>query len=484
MDGMSLTDGSLVQVDENKEEYSNFKEMHETSDCTSEKNPCGQNVISLLQGLDISLRKSEFDGSYSLHKEHSPLLRNFGFGKGEPLPHIFKKRSNLFEAVLTNNSKIPGLEDSTALGVSPTNDHFCRIFQHVDNASVTEWLKRAYISMAVLRRWCHTEDNFARFAHFWLSDIPYQQMLNLFNLEVGIIEDELYFAFRKALYSGVLRLSDLQCLRFTILSEYPAMLTSRKGQFLFLDYLILISSEHTKEYKNMISSVKNTTNNPQITQVLLAMRAFALSSVWHAVVQFYETFVHNESLQRPPIRSLTSMIQRQKAEDIKERALQSVQLGYVDVLNYLIKKQLLDPCILDESKRNLIFLAVIYGQPKILDYLYEKVFTKPDVNQAAENGNTPLHAAVTVGNTHLVSMLLCFPGINVNALNHECGGATALHLAVTYGHMEICVLLVEAGADTEVTVEGATPAQMAHELGHEDIAVLIKHYTTNKQYYK
>lgn len=56
------------------------------------------------------------------------------------------------------------------------------------------------------------------------------------------------------------------------------------------------------------------------------------------------------------------------------------------------------------------------------------------MNQAAENGNTPLHAAVNTGKMHLVSLLLHYPGINVNIPNQQCDGASALHLAVVYGN--------------------------------------------------
>lgn len=481
MDGTPTADKSIVHVKEHKEDCLRSKQQCETSNCTSDKNTCGQNAVSELQGLDVSLNKLEVDSTLSLHQELCPPeLENAAFKKR--LPYIFKKRPNLFQDGIAKYSKRPGLEDSTAPCLPPTNETFSEIFCYIHSSSVTDWLESAYISMTMLRRWCDIKDNFVQFAHFWLSDVPYPQMLNLLTLEVGIIEDEFYFAFRKALYSGALKLSDLQGIRSAILTEYPGMLSGRRGQCLFLDYLILMSSEHSMEYKNMLSNVKNATNDHQITQVLLAMRAYALSSVWHAVVQFYETLRQSQTLQGPSFRSFTPVVKKRKKEVIKERALQSVQLGYVDVLHYLIKQHLFDPCTLDESKRNLIFLAVIYNQPNVLEYIYEKVFQKPDINQMAENGNTPLHAAVTFGNTRIVSMLLSFPRIHVNALNHDCGGASAFHLAVTYGHLDICHLLIEAGADTESAVEGVTPAQLAHELGHEDISDLLKQNVKNEEH--
>ncbi|XP_043379563.1 protein FAM220A isoform X9 [Chelonia mydas] len=85
----------------------------------------------------------------------------------------------------------------------------------------------------------------------------------------------------------------------------------------------------------------------------------------------------------------------------------------------------------------------------------------PDVNQAAENGNTPLHAAVSTGKMHLVSLLLHYPGINVNFPNSQCDGATALHLAIVYGYLGICYLLLNAEADMKSLLGDLTPVQLA-----------------------
>ncbi|XP_048349769.1 uncharacterized protein LOC125431141 isoform X3 [Sphaerodactylus townsendi] len=131
---------------------------------------------------------------------------------------------------------------------------------------------------------------------------------------------------------------------------------------------------------------------------------------------------------------------------VKERALQSVQLGYTDVLDYLVRNQQLDLGVVDEKNRNLLFLAAVYDQSKVLDYFLEMTSLRNSgwSNQAAENGNTPLHAAVNTGKMHLVSLLLHYPGINVNVPNPQCDGATPLHLAIVYGQLGVCYLLLNA----------------------------------------
>ncbi len=55
------------------------------------------------------------------------------------------------------------------------------------------------------------------------------------------------------------------------------------------------------------------------------------------------------------------------------------------------------------------------------------------VNVAADNGNTPLHAASNMGDVKMVATLLYMDHINVNVTNPQCDDATPLHLAVMHG---------------------------------------------------
>ncbi|XP_039346594.1 protein FAM220A isoform X6 [Mauremys reevesii] len=181
--------------------------------------------------------------------------------------------------------------------------------------------------------------------------------------------------------------------------------------------------------------------------------------------KFYKALVSTKLVPELHIKSSVSATTKQTNEVVKERALHSVQLGYADVLHYLIINQQLDLGAVDEKNRNLIFVATIYDQPKILDYFLDMGLPIPDVNHAAENGNTPLHAAVNTGKMHLVSLLLHYPGINVNFPNPQCDGATALHLAIVYGYLGICYLLLNAAADVESPLGDLTPVQLAENFG-------------------
>jgi len=60
------------------------------------------------------------------------------------------------------------------------------------------------------------------------------------------------------------------------------------------------------------------------------------------------------------------------------------------------------------------------------------------VNVAADNGNTPLHAAVNRRDVAVVRELLNSPDINVDVVNHECDDVTPLLLAAMHGLFVAC----------------------------------------------
>uniref|UniRef100_G3WF64 SIPAR domain-containing protein n=1 Tax=Sarcophilus harrisii TaxID=9305 RepID=G3WF64_SARHA len=306
--------------------------------------------------------KPGVDFNRSLHKElFSSEMKNY-LGKTDPLPHIGNKMPPyLRKSTRRNSTKAAAQKESVNVVFPAKEHHFAKIFCGINEAILSDWLERAICFINDLREWCHVGDNFVRFANFWLSELPYKQKINLLKLEMGIFEDELQSAFFEEV-GAELEVSHLHSVLSATLCEYPEVLLNDETKYVFLDYLNLMSSEQTIEYKKMLSSLKCTTNNLQIALWLLALRAFALANLWHAVVK------------ESPI---------------------------------------------------------------------------PNVNQAAENGNTPLHAAVNTRKTDIMSLLLRFAEIDVNAPNHQCNGATALHLAIIYGKaVHILFILVSTNLET------------------------------------
>ena len=84
--------------------------------------------------------------------------------------------------------------------------------------------------------------------------------------------------------------------------------------------------------------------------------------------------------------------------------------------------------------------------------------TDARARQMDNDGNTPLHLAVTNDNPTTVQVLI--PHSNINQRTAE--GLTAIHLAASFGYAEIVNLLLNDGADIEISCRrGWTPAMAA-----------------------
>ena len=82
--------------------------------------------------------------------------------------------------------------------------------------------------------------------------------------------------------------------------------------------------------------------------------------------------------------------------------------------------------------------------------------------------NQPLHAAAAGRHIEVCRVLLA-AGADVNATQH--GGYAPLHEAAQHGDVEMTELFLSAGADAGLTTDaGETPADLAATAGHADLA--------------
>lgn len=168
---------------------------------------------------------------------------------------------------------------------------FDSMLTYIDASIVAGWLQRANENVTEMSRFCNYEDSFVQFAHFWLTGFPDVQRTSIYDMEYDILVDEFNLAFAVGRQSGKVTRKDIVSLLGAIFKEYPGTLLSSKGCYLFLNYMDVLSSDRTAEYKQLLSDVKCSTKNKQYAQWILAARSFALVNVWSAVLNFYRNLL-------------------------------------------------------------------------------------------------------------------------------------------------------------------------------------------------
>lgn len=236
--------------------------------------------------------------------------------------------------------------DTRALGDrcgTPSTDfaegHFEKLLMFVDGGVVSEWLEQSNRNVAELTTWCHTEDNFVHFAHFWLSQFSDKEKFEILRLEYTILLDQLSFAFAAGLNSGEIQHRHLSMFLNAVYREYPAKLMSSQGAHLFLNYLDILSLSKQLQYRELLSDVRCSTRIQQHVQWILATRSFAVVSVWTAVVNFYKklngkTDALRPSTPLPDVESESSLYLQRMFASIRSVAVNSVVV--ISYLYYLI----------------------------------------------------------------------------------------------------------------------------------------------------
>jgi len=394
-------------------------------------------------------------------------------------------------------------------GCSADVDLVCSV---ISDEGLKGWLKRSQIMLNIIYQWWWEGENSLDFLNWWMTVVTQDTRSDWFKLECGILLEEVTSSVDE---SAAVTEGQIMEYLLLVLHEHPKVFCSESEKCKLPDMIEILVSSDRRSYLKLLSDLKGQSGKNQ--EIMLSTRTFCIISLCYNVISFYKTLVGEKieqslsrpvsragsrpsgsrpapsagtqrsrpvskmsirsSPQTPSIDSRPSTAQNASRVEMHNiiRAFQAVQLGFLEVLEYLFSKDAVNPGVRDEQGRSLIFAATVYKQHAILNYLLTDVHPCPDVNQIADNGNTPLHAAVSTGNS-LATNILLKAGADPHVFNPDSNGATPLHLATLHDHLDCVILLLGAGADpmNRMGLPADTSSiDLARSMDHSDILKLL-----------
>lgn len=159
------------------------------------------------------------------------------------------------------------------------------------------------------------------------------------------------------------------------------------------------------------------------------------------------------------------------AADPELDIFEAAALGYPDRLR---ERLLDDPAAAAAFSRDgftALHLAAFFGKTEAARMLLDHG-ASVDVYTRNPFANQPLHAAAAGRHIEVCRVLLA-AGADVNATQH--GGYTPLHESAQHGDVEMSELFLSAEADVQaVNDTGETPADTAAAAGHADLAARLR----------
>jgi ankyrin repeat protein len=143
--------------------------------------------------------------------------------------------------------------------------------------------------------------------------------------------------------------------------------------------------------------------------------------------------------------------------------------GHAEVVRFLIEAGA-DANTVDYQGASPLYIAAQQNHGDVVRLLLAEVDPRDSILPPV--GTSPLHTAAFHGSTAAVEILLEDGRLPVDGRSAE--GRTPLHSAATAGQLKIIEALLRHGADATIAWIGMTPADVASQNGHDEVAALLK----------
>jgi adenosylhomocysteine nucleosidase len=154
---------------------------------------------------------------------------------------------------------------------------------------------------------------------------------------------------------------------------------------------------------------------------------------------------------------------------------EAATLGIIDRVNERLVEDPSRATAFSPDGFTALHLAAFFGKTVIARRLIE-AGADPGTYSANEFDVQPLHSAAAGRHVEICRLLIA-AGADVNAPQRN--GFRALHAAAQHGDVELLELLLSAGADPVLaTDDGETPARTAEAEGHVDVARRLREVAT------
>jgi ankyrin repeat protein len=155
------------------------------------------------------------------------------------------------------------------------------------------------------------------------------------------------------------------------------------------------------------------------------------------------------------------------AADPEMDVFDAAALGHLDRLRHRLEEDPTRVSSLSSDGFTALHLAAFFGKVEAARELLTAGASSSAVG-TNDLANQPVHAAAA-GRHIEVCRLLLAAGADVDAMQH--GGFTPLHQAADHGDGPMVELFLSAGADARASLpDGRTPADLAEAKGHVDVA--------------